>query len=354
MTGRERILNLLEGKPIDQIPNMPITMMFAADTLGISYREYVTDYGKLVEAQIATAETYHIDHVSCISDPAREAAGYGANIIFFDDQPPAIDETNALLADKATFGQLKPLDLFREDSRTLDRIKAAELFAEKVRQTHLIEGWVEGPCAESSDIRGINNLMTDFLDDPGFVNELFDFVTDNAIRFARAQIDVGADLIGVGDAAASLVGPKLYEQFVLPFEKKLIAAIHDFGAKVRLHICGNTNRITALMAQTGADFIDLDSMVDMAKARAAMGPDQAIAGNIDPVKVVKNGTPETIADKLAECRTAAGKNYIVAAGCEIPRGTPPENMHALAAFARQGGHAVTAAGLRECNPNFLF
>ncbi|MCL2116916.1 MAG: uroporphyrinogen decarboxylase family protein [Planctomycetaceae bacterium] len=336
MTGRERILNLLAGEPVNQIPNMPITMMFAADTLGVSYREYVTDCRKLVEAQIVTGETYHIDHVSCISDPAREASGYGANIIYFDDQPPAIDETNALLADKSAFRQLKPLDLFCEGSRTLDRIKAAELLAERVGQTRLVEGWVEGPCAESSDIRGINHLMTDFLDDPGFVTELFDFVTENAIRFAKAQIDAGAELIGVGDAAASLVGPKLYEQFVLPFEQKLIAAIHGFGAKVRLHICGNTNRITAMMAKSGADFIDLDSMVDMAKAREAMGPSQVIAGNIDPVKVMKNGTPELIVEKLAECRAAAGANSIITAGCEVPRGTPPENMHALVVFARSG------------------
>ena len=334
MTGKERILKLLTGKPVDRIPNMPITMMFAADTLGVSYREYMSDYRKLVEGQILTAETYHCDHVSVISDPAREASGYGADIIFFDDQPPAIDETNALLADKSTFKNLKPLDLFREDSRTLDRIKAVELFAERVSQTHLIEGWVEGPCAESADIRCINHLMTDFLDDPNFVSELFDFVTENAIQFAKAQLDAGADLIGVGDAAASLVGPKLYEQFVLPYEQKLIAAIHSFGGKVRLHICGNTNRITGLMAQTGADFIDLDSMVDMAKAREAMGSNQVIAGNIDPVQVVLQGTPESIAEKLAECRAAAGKNYIITAGCEIPRGTPPENLLAMATFSR--------------------
>ena len=335
MTGKERILNLLAGKPVDRIPNMPITMMFAADTLGVSYREYVSDYRKLVEGQILIAETYQADHVSAISDPAREASGYGAGIIFFDDQPPAIDETNALLADKSTLATLKPLDLFREGSRTLDRIKAVELFAERVSQTHAIEGWVEGPCAESSDIRGINHLMTDFMDDPNFVTELFDFVTENAIQFAKAQIEAGADLIGVGDAAASLVGPRLYEQFVLPYEQKLIAAIHSFGGKVRLHICGNTNRITGMMAKTGADFIDLDSMVDITKARAAMGPDQVISGNIDPVQVVLNGTPELVAEKLAECHAAAGNNYIITAGCEIPRGTPPENLLAMAQFAAQ-------------------
>jgi MtaA/CmuA family methyltransferase len=334
MTGRDCILKLLAGKTPDRIPNMPITMMFAADTLGVSYREYVTDHRKLADAQIMTAEKYRLDYVSVISDPGREASGYGAAVRFFDDQPPAIDEVNALLADKSAFQTLKPLDLFRERSRTLDRIQAAELLAKRTGQTHLIEGWVEGPCAESADIRGINRLMLDFMDDPNFVRELFDFVTENAIRFAKAQIDAGVDLIGVGDAAGSLVGPKIYEQFVLPSEQKLIAAIHEAGAKARLHICGNTTRITALMSKSGADLIDLDSMVDIQKARGAMGEQQIITGNLDPVKVVCHGTPEQIAEKLAECHTAAGKNYILAAGCEIPRGTPNENLLAFAEFAK--------------------
>ncbi|MDR1492296.1 MAG: uroporphyrinogen decarboxylase family protein [Planctomycetaceae bacterium] len=334
MTGRDCLLKLLAGETPERIPNMPITMMFAADTLGVSYREYVTDYRKLADAQMTTAEKYRLDYVSVISDPGREASGYGAMVRFFDDQPPAIDEVNALLAEKSAFQTLKPLDLFREGSRTLDRIQAAELLAKNAGQTHFIEGWVEGPCAESADVRGINRLMLDFMDDPNFVRELFDFTTENAIRFAKTQIDAGADLIGVGDAAGSLVGPKIYEQFVLPFEQKLIAAIHETKAKVRLHICGNTTRITALMAKSGADLIDLDSMVDMKKARDAMGERQILTGNLDPVKIVCHGDPKQITEKLAECRAAAGKNYILAAGCEIPRGTPDENLLAFAEFAR--------------------
>ena len=38
----------------------------------------------------------------------------------------------------------------------------------------ILEGWVEGPVAEGADLRGINTLMLDFLDDPDFVRDLFD------------------------------------------------------------------------------------------------------------------------------------------------------------------------------------
>ena len=48
--------------------------------------------------------------------------------------------------------------------------------------------------------------MVDFIDDPAFIAELFDFTVTLGLRFAKLQIEAGADIIGVGDAAASLAG----------------------------------------------------------------------------------------------------------------------------------------------------
>ena len=100
MHGRERLLAFLDGRPVDCLPVMPITMMFAADHIGVPYGKYATDYRTLVEAQVRTADDYDFDFVSCISDPAREAADCGAHVQLFADQPPAIVEEDALLADK--------------------------------------------------------------------------------------------------------------------------------------------------------------------------------------------------------------------------------------------------------------
>ena len=78
MNGRERILACFVGEPTDSLPFMPITMMFAADQVGVPYGDYATYYRNLVEGQLRTAEAFDIDYVSCISDPAREAADCGA------------------------------------------------------------------------------------------------------------------------------------------------------------------------------------------------------------------------------------------------------------------------------------
>jgi MtaA/CmuA family methyltransferase len=332
MTSRERVLAMLEGRPVDRLPLMPITMMFAADQLGVKYGAYARDHRVMVEAQIHTARKFGFDYVSAISDPAREAADLGARIEYYEDQPPAIVEDCALLADKAALGKLDFPDPLG-GGRLHDRVKAIALFKERVGGELLIEGWVEGPCAQAADLRGINRLMTDFHDDPEFVGALMDFVIEMELRFARAQIEAGADLIGIGDAAASLIGPKLYSEFVQPRETKLVAGIRAMGARVRLHICGNTKRILAGVGRTGADIVDLDYLSPVALARQAMGPEQVLLGNLEPVGVLRNGTPAGVSAAVAACHSDAGPRYIVSAGCEVCRDTPEANLRALCDYA---------------------
>ena len=334
MNGRERILAALEGRPADRLPLMPITMMFASDHAGVPYGRYARDHRVLVEAQLAVAEAYDFDYVSCISDPAREVADCGGAVCFFDDQPPAIDEGRALLADKAALARLRAPDPLG-GGRMHDRVKAAELFREKAGG-RMIEGWIEGPCAMGADLRGINTLMTDFFDDPPFVRDLFAFANGMELAFARAQVRAGAELIGVGDAAASLVGPAIYEEFVWPYEKDLVDGLRALGARVRLHICGNTRRILAGMGKLGCDIVDLDYYSPVGEAREKMGPGPVLLGNIDPVRILRDGTPDSIRRALAECRRQAGARFAVGAGCEVPRGTPPENVRAMLDSAREG------------------
>lgn len=332
MNGRERTLALLAGHPVDRLPIMPITMLYAGDQIGAKYGDYVRDFRVLVEAQIRTAEKFEIDCVSGISDPAREAADCGATVEYFENQPPAIVEDNALLADKTTLVRLKSPDPLG-GGRMMDRVQAMALFKERVGKEKLIEGWIEGPCAEGADLRGINTLMLDFFDDPVFVRDLFEFVIDLGLRFAKVQVEAGADLIGIGDAAASLVGREIYEEYVWPYEKRLVDGVKALGAKVRLHICGNTRFALDRMGALGCDIVDLDYPVPVQEAREKMGPDQVLLGNVNPVKVLLNGTVQDVLDKIRECHREAGPRFVVGAGCEVPRGTPPENLMAMHAYA---------------------
>jgi len=333
MNGRERVLAMMDGKQVDRVPLMPITMMFACDQIGAKYRQYVTDFRVMAEAQLRTAERFDLDQVSCISDPTREATDLGAMVQFFDDQPPAMVESQALLADKSVLSRLKIPDPLG-GGRMHDRVKAAALLKEKVAGERIVEGWIEGPCGQAANLRGINTLMLDFYDDPPFVRDLLAFVVEMELAFARAQRDAGAELMGVGDPAASLVGRRIFAEFVFPHQLALVNGLKSLGLRTRSHICGSTSNISDLRAILGYDIVDVDTMVPIAAARAKMGPEQIILGNVATVDVMQRGNSDDVTKAVTQCHLDAGPRYVIGAGCEVPRETPIWNFVKLQEYAQ--------------------
>jgi len=214
--------------------------------------------------------------------------------------------------------------------RMTDRLEAVRLFREQAGGRIPVMGWVEGALAEAADLRGVSTVMTDLVDRPEWVTDLLEHVVEVEIAFARAQVRAGADIIGLGDAVVSQVSRRAYRRFALPYGQRIFAAVHEMGALARLHICGDTTHILADMAETGADIIDIDWMVDMRRAAATFGPSQSVCGNQDPVAVMLQGTPEMVHAATVACMDAGGPRSISTAGCEIPDGTPHANLLAQA------------------------
>jgi MtaA/CmuA family methyltransferase len=210
-----------------------------------------------------------------------------------------------------------------------DRVQAVRLYKQLHGDAYSILGWVEGPAAEAADLRDVSNFMMDLMDDEGYACAVMDRCVEVAIRFAQAQVDGGADTIGIGDAVASQVSPQLYEKFIQPREKQLVSAIQQMGALVRLHICGNITHLLPGIADLHVDILDVDHMVAMSTVRNTVGNRVALAGNIDPVNGILRGTPGSICDQIKATYQAVGNPYLVNAGCEIPSGTPTENLKSL-------------------------
>ena len=162
---RQDILKALaKGEPVERTLCLPITMMFAAAYAGHTYRDYATKASVQAESQARLAEAFELDHVSVASDPAGEASDWGATVAYFDEQPPAIDERTPLLKEPEDLAKLASPDP-ATGKRMSNRLEAVAELRRRVGSDLLVEGWVEGPCAEAADLRGINTLMTDFFDD---------------------------------------------------------------------------------------------------------------------------------------------------------------------------------------------
>lgn len=323
----ERLYRRMAGKPVDKIPNLNIVMGLVAKEAGVSYGEYARDFRRLVEGNLICAEKYGVDVYCAISDPARESEALGAEVAFQNDGPPYVVSSPLYGGyDASALAYPDPAD----SPRTLDRIKGVEELARRSAGDYPVVGWVEGVLAETSDMREINHLMMDLMDPPGGMKETMDAIYDYQCLFAKRQVEAGAHIIGVGNAVASLVGPALYERYALDYDMRIVEYIHSLGAGVKLHICGNITPLLPLLKRVAPDILDIDHMVDFAEAVDIFhGTPTAVDGNVDPVSVMLQGDVGTVRRGVSYCIDVGDDTTMIAAGCEIPAATPPENLVAL-------------------------
>jgi MtaA/CmuA family methyltransferase len=300
-------------------------MQFAAEYIGSNYAQFASNYRVLVRANVQCAVDFGIDQLSCISDPYRETQGFGGEITYRTDATPLCTHPLSETKELAVLARPDPV----ESERMRDRVAAVEAYKQQFGGLYSILGWVEGPAAEAADLRDVANFMIDTVTDEPFACDLMDLCLETSIEFALAQIRAGADTIGIGDAVASLVSPQTYESLILPREKRLVKAIQSAGAYAKLHICGNITHLLDGIAELEVDILDVDHMLDISLVRQKVGPKVVLGGNIDPAQGVLRGTPETIRQTMLDTYQQAGNPFMVNAGCEIPSGTPPENLKAL-------------------------
>jgi MtaA/CmuA family methyltransferase len=300
-------------------------MQYAAEYIGSNYGAFASDYKILVESNRRCAQDFGFEQLSTISDPYRETQGFGGRITYVQNGVPRC--TSPLETTKNLSTLLDPNPLGSE--RMADRMKAIAEYKKSFGGKYSIMGWIEGPAAEAADLRGVTNFLVDTIEDTSFVCDLMDLCVKVGIGFAKAQIGNGADTIGIGDAIASQLSPDSYDSFIQPREKSLVKIVHEAGAYVRLHICGDITHLLPGIADLGVDILDVDHMVDIVHVRQIVGSKVAISGNINPVKGVLQGTPTSIREYLNKAYRSVGNPFMVNAGCEIPSKTPIENLKAF-------------------------
>lgn len=307
-------------------PFSPILMHFAARFAGKTYGQFASDYRVLVDANLRCMEHFATDTVSLISDPYRETAAFGAPIKFIDEGVPQC--LSYIIKSTDDVRNLPIPDVYKNE-RTLDRINGAALFTKSLQGKTPIIGWIEGPLAEACDLAGIDTMMLQLMMDPDFTHALLDKCVALAKQFAKAQIEAGCSIIGMGDAICSQIDVETYNTYVRDRHREIADFIHSLGARLKLHICGDIRHLLPSIAMVGVDILDCDWQVDLRQAIAQLGNGVILSGNINPV-AVQNETPETIrqmADSII--RQVPGGRLILSGGCEITVLTPTDNLLAL-------------------------
>ena len=302
----------------------PILMHFAARYSDYTYSEFASDYKVLVESNIKCLEDFELDQVSLISDPYRETSAFGGRITYPKDGVPQCREHVVKTLEDAK--ALRRPDLYK-NPRTLDRIRGASEYRRNLGNNMLVGGWIEGPLAEACDLAGVSETLLNTVMQADMVKLLIDKVTITAKDFARAQIEAGCNLIGIGDAICSQISADQYREFVKDKHIELVDYIRSLGSQVRIHICGNITHLLKDLRDVNPDILDLDWMVDMDNAYEELGDDIIRSGNLDPVAVIERLSYQEVGvltSKLLD--KESGKPFILSGGCEITAATPKDNL----------------------------
>lgn len=328
MSRREALFNTVTDRSENgDIFFRPILMQFAAHHIGRTYKDFYLDHEVLVEANLACLRDFGMDAVGLISDPYRETAAFGGVFEYADETVPYLQQPVVTTA--ADVASLPDPDLHTA-ARTRDRIAGARLFREKLGDAVPVIGWIEGPLAEACDLAGVGQMLMQLAIDPDFSRALLDKVMPTAKAFALAQIEAGADIIGMGDAICSQISPTMYAEFVKPLHEELFRFIQGHDAMVKVHICGNITHLLPHLADLKPDMVDLDWMVDMEAAYRVLGPAVIRTGNLDPANVIQTRTAaEVFAAARALVERERGRPFILAGGCEITPLTPAANLKAM-------------------------
>jgi MtaA/CmuA family methyltransferase len=327
MNKQQLYKDLLKGKPSkERVFFRPILMHFAARFNNTTYGKFASDYKVLVESNIRSMEYFDTDMVSLISDPYRETSAFGAKIEYIDEGVPRC--LGQIVKTMEDVKNLPSPDVYKCE-RTLDRINGAGYYQKLLKSTVPVSGWIEGPLAEACDLTGVNEMLIYLMTDPDFSNFLMDKCIVTAKDFAKAQIEVGCDIMGIGDAICSQIDKDSYDLYVKDRHRELIAFIHECGASVKLHICGNVTHLLESLKELKADIVDLDWQVDIEHAREILGKEVVLGGNINPVLVQDKSEEEVYALSRRLVDKYKDQKYLLAAGCEITVLTPHQNLLAV-------------------------
>jgi len=203
---------------------------------------------------------------------------------------------------------------------------AIRLLKADLGQEIAIGAYVPGPFTLSFFLADAGNLFEAFKRTPDELHRVLDRFSGIIAQSARAYRDAGADFVTVHEmgGAPSVLGPARFEAFVLPALKSLVAAIPRPRV---LAVCGKVDGLLPAITATEADAYSLDQTSDLASARAALGPERLLFGNVDPVGALANGSTDDVRRAAKHC-VDAGVDAVWP-GCDLWPLVPKENLIAM-------------------------
>ena len=293
---------------------------------GSTVLKAVTDGQVHADAICALNDRFPSDAVTAIMDLTVEAEAFGAEIRFSENEIPNV--IGRLVEDAEGVAALEIPSL--DKGRVSEYLKANRIVASRVKDKRIFGGCI-GPFSLAGRLFDLSELMMAMYIEPETVTMLLDKCTAFITSYVQAMKDTGINGVILAEPASGLVSNDDCYQYSSVYVHKIVDAVQDDNFSIVLHNCGNTGHCTEAMIRSGASALHFGNRADMVEALETCPVDLPVMGNIDPVCVMQQATPEQVYSVVSELleKTASYDSFILSSGCDVPPHTPIENIKAF-------------------------
>lgn len=329
MTPLERSELYFKGEEVDRLPCGLLGIETGCTLYDITPRECLNSLEKGIEVQEHLIEDLEVDSIGYGPDLKGIAEALGTEIIYPENSICYVE--NPVLKDYKQLDELKEKE-FLSQGRLPIILEFLNRMKEKYGKTRSVDNMIAGPMSTVAAIRGTENLLKDMRKNKENLHALLNFAVDVNLKWIQHVWNACEAGVSIADPVASgdLLGYERFCEFEKPYLQRLSEGILEItGKKPSLHICGRTNMLWEEFKELGISGFALDNCENLEEFKQTVGNDITISGNISPTEVMRFGTPKDVTEALKKCLKEGSdslKGYIPGAGCQIPLGTPMENL----------------------------
>lgn len=320
---RQWMADVIQRKEVTALPVMTHP---GIESNGNTVRQAVSNGRVHYEAVLSLSQRYPTIAAATIMDLTTEAEAFGAEIAFSDEAVPAV--VGHPLTSLEAIEKLEVPSL--SAGRIPQYLKANLLAARNITDRPVFAGCI-GPFSLAGRLYDMSELMMLIYEHPDAAHQLLSKCTQFIKKFCQALKETGVGGVMMAEPAAGLMSDKDCQTFSSDYVRYIVNEVQSDDFLVILHNCGNTGHCTRAMVATGAAAYHFGNKCLMEEVIREVPPTALAMGNIDPVSVFKDGTPEqmhqTVLDLLEKMRNYP--NFVLSSGCDTPPHTPMANVDAF-------------------------
>ncbi|WP_278623999.1 uroporphyrinogen decarboxylase family protein [Parabacteroides gordonii] len=305
---------------------IPIMIHPGIEAIGKNVIDAVTDGEVHYQAIKNVTETYDTTACTVIMDLTVEAEAFGCAISMPEHEVPSV--TGRLVCDEESVNRLQVPSL--SAGRMPEYLKANRLAVETIKNKAVLSGCI-GPFSLAGRLYDMSEIMVGIYIEPDVIKTLLDKCTEYITLYCKELKAIGATGVIMAEPAAGLLSNEDCLEYSTVYVKRIVEAVQDDNFTVVLHNCGNKGHCTQAMIDSGAAALHFGNAVNMVETLEQCPSNLIVMGNIDPVGILKQATPEEVyritADLLA--KTAQYKNFVISSGCDMPPFVPDVNINAF-------------------------